>query len=76
MLKQLDKESVQSTAQVMLTYLDDPANKTPNNMLEGIVSGKGMLRGLINGNLVLCQIEVAPPKKPAPPADEADSPQE
>jgi len=54
-LQPINQEQVQSTTQVLLAYLDDPENKTPNNMLEGIVSGKSLLRGILAGNLVICQ---------------------
>ena len=70
-LTPLDPEQIQRTAQVMLSYLDDPENKTPNNMLEGIVSGKSLLRGITAGALVLCEVsedakptEVDHPAKP------------
>jgi len=63
-LQPLNPEQVQSTAQVLLAYLDDPSNKTPNNMLEGIVSGKSLLRGILGGQLVICQAAApeAPPE--------------
>ena len=60
----LDVEQIQRTAQVMLAYLGDPENKTPNNMLEGIVSGKSLLRGITAGTLVLCQVSDEPPPAP------------
>lgn len=61
-LKPINQEQVQGASQVILAYLDDGANTTPNNLLEGIVSGKSLLRGIISGNLVVCQKEAAPPK--------------
>lgn len=62
--KPVNEEQVQQTAQIILTYLDDPGNKTPNNMLEGIVSGKSLLRGIIAGALVVCHKEPATEDKP------------
>ena len=53
----LDKESVVQTAQVILAYLSNPANSTPNDMLEGIVSGKSLMRGLVTGSLVVFGVE-------------------
>ncbi len=51
----INKDHVIQVAQVLLTYLDDPNNSTPNDMLEGIVSAKSLMRGLVGGNLVVCQ---------------------
>lgn len=53
-LQPINQEQVQQTAQIVLTYLDDPENRTPNNMLEGIVSGKSLLRGILAGQLFVC----------------------
>jgi len=66
------QEQVQGTAQQVLAYLDDPTNKTPNNMLEAIVSGKSLLRGIITGQLIVCQ-QLAPEKEKClegPPAED------
>ena len=66
-LQPLNEEHVQKTTQILLAYLDDERNVTPNNMLEGIVSGKSLLRGILSGNLVICQrAEAAEPKKLEP----------
>ena len=54
-LKPLDLEQIQGTCQIVLAYLDDPENSTPNNMVEGIAGGKSLLRGVLSGNLVICQ---------------------
>lgn len=70
-MKPLPKEQVQQTAQILLAYLDSPENSTPNNMVEGIVSGKSLMRGLITGTLVVCQTNVPAAAPPAdPPAGE------
>lgn len=53
----INQEQVNQTAQMLLVYLEDPKNVTPNNMLEGIVSGKSLLRGILSGSLVVCQNE-------------------
>jgi hypothetical protein len=60
-LKPINQEQVQQASQVMLAYLDDGANTTPNNLVEGIVSGKSLLRGIINGSLIVCQKEATSP---------------
>ena len=73
-LKPFAPEQIQSTAQIVLAYLDDPANNTPNNMLEGIVSGKSLLRGIVSGQLVVCQTQPEAPA--APPVRVKKTPEE
>jgi len=68
-LQPLDQEQVQSTAQVLLSYLEDGSNRTPNNMLEGIVSGKSLLRGILSGQLLICTKAAGIPAPPAPSAE-------
>ncbi len=65
-LQPINKDHVQQTAQILLAYLDDERNATPNNMLEGIVSGKSLLRGILGGQLILCQEQepAGDPQKP------------
>ena len=61
-------QEVKRALQVVLSYLDSPKNKTPNDMLEVIVSGKSVLRGIVDGALLLCeeiQLEL-------PPADDVE----
>lgn len=65
-LQPLPAEQVQKTVQVLLTYLDDPRNTTPNDMLEGIVSSKSLLRGILAGQVVVCQNVAGEPDKAAP----------
>ena len=60
-----DENGITETVQVMLSYLDDPANSTPNNMLEGMVSGKSLLRAISGGELFICA-------KVNPPAEKKD----
>lgn len=62
------EEAIQGTAQILLTFLDSPGANVPGNLIEGVVSGKSMLRGLLSGSLVLCQpeqpkVDKAPPRK-------------
>ena len=59
MLQPINQEQVAKTLQVVLAYLEDPTKSTPNPMLEGIVSGKSLLKGILSGGLVIC--ELAPP---------------
>ena len=54
-MKPLQAEQVQSTCQVLLAFLDSDGANVPGNMLEGVVSGKSLLRGILSGNLVVCQ---------------------
>jgi len=68
MFQPLHQEQVIQTAQVLLAYLENPMNSTPNNMVEGIVSGKSLLRGILSGELVICKpgnAAPAPKKKVA-----------
>ena len=50
-----NQENLLATAQCLLAYLSDDSNSTPNNMLEGIVSGKSLLRAIISGQLIVCE---------------------
>jgi len=54
-LQPVNQEQVQQTAQVLLAFLSDESVSVPGNMLEGIVSGKSILRGIIQGQLLVCQ---------------------
>lgn len=73
----INTDQVQRTVQILLAYLEDPRNNTPNDMLEGIISGKSLLRGILNGNLVVCQKAnpvqdpplVVPEGDPSPPGE-------
>jgi hypothetical protein len=51
-------EQVQQTVQVLLTFLDSENAKVPGNLLDGVVSGKSLLRGLLNGQLVVGQVDL------------------
>jgi len=65
LLQPVNKDQVQKTAQVVLAYLEDARNATPNDMLDGVVSGKSLLRALVNGNLIVCQqVEVEKAEQP------------
>lgn len=63
-LTPLPPENTQGTIQVLLAYLEDSRNVTPNDMLEGIVSAKSLCRALLKGDLVICGQVVAPPDPP------------
>jgi hypothetical protein len=58
-------EQVQQTVQVLLTFLDSENAKVPGNLLDGVVSGKSLLRGLLNGQLVIGQVDL-PKQAPMP----------
>jgi hypothetical protein len=65
-MKPINQEQVVQTSQVVLAVLSDEDSSTPNKYLEGVVSGKSLLRGIISGQLVVCQAEEKPePKAPA-----------
>jgi hypothetical protein len=59
-----------STVQVMLDYLDDPQNLTPNNMVEAMAAGKSILRGILAGRLAVCQVSADPDQDAAPHENE------
>jgi len=50
--------------QVLLTVLSDEGSSTPNHLLEAVVSGKSILRGLIQGQLMLCAPGQPPVEQP------------
>jgi len=72
-LTPISQEQVQKAVQVVLDYLSNPANSTPNDILEGIVSGKSLLRGIAAGSLVVCQNQDVSPVIP-PLADSPEKP--
>jgi len=51
------QEQVQQAAQVMLALLSDESVSVPGNLLEGVVSGKSLLRAIVQGSLVVCTEE-------------------
>ena len=54
-MKPIDPQQVQGPVQTMLAILSDEKQSTPNNLLEGVVSGKSLLRAILQGNLFICQ---------------------
>lgn len=60
----LPTEQVHSTLQVLLAVLSDEGVRIPGNMLEGVVSGKTLIRSIIGGQLVICQ--PTPPEQKGP----------
>ena len=59
----INQEQVVQTAQIVLAVLSDETGSTPNRYLDGVVSGKSLLRAIIKGELVICMPE-APSKEP------------
>lgn len=74
MFQPINPDQSTKTVQVMLTYLDDPANSTPNNLVEGIASGKSLLRALLNGDLVICSRAATAPPREFPPSKVEEGP--
>jgi hypothetical protein len=71
-MKPIDQNAAHGACQVLLTVLSDEKGSTPNNLLEGVVSGKSLLRAIIGGQLVLCE-----PGHPAQPKDaEPENPED
>lgn len=71
-LQELKNDAVQATVQSMLAFFDREDVNVPGNMVESIVSGKSMLRALLNGQLVLAQRAQEPPSPPATEDDGGD----
>lgn len=70
-LQPLDQEQILPVAQTLLAFLDRDDVTIPGNLLEAIVSGKSLLRGLLQGGLVVCQVtQDAPVVKPEPEPEE------
>lgn len=71
-MQPIPTEQIQSTVQVLLAFLDSDGANVPGNMLEGVVSGKSLLRGILTGNLVVCQVPPAngPDGAPGPQPQE------
>ena len=61
----VEQDSIIAASDMTLEHLSDPSLSTPNYRLEGIVSMKSILRGLVSGALVVCE-----------QVPEGDSPQE
>ena len=68
--QKIDPAQIDPTVQVMLDYLSDPQNLTPNNMVEAMASGKSVLRGILSGQLVVCKVVEEPNPTAAPPENE------
>ena len=72
-MQPLPQEQVQKAAQILLTFLDSEGATVPGNLLEGVVSGKSLLRGFLQGTLIVCQAGApAAPVAPAPADPLAD----
>ena len=56
-MKPINQEQVVQTAQILLAVISDVDGSTPNRYLEGVVSGKSLLRGILSGELVVCSKE-------------------
>ena len=69
-MKLIPQEQVQQTAQLVLSFLESDDAKIPGSMADGIFSGKSLLRGMLNGQLGVVQLDAAPPA-PVPPPEEA-----
>ena len=63
----IQQEQVQQVAQVLLSVMSDERCVTPNNLVEGVVSGKQLLKAIVAGQLVVC----VPFQEATPPAPEA-----
>ena len=70
-MKPLPAEQVQQTAQITLAFLESGDAKIPGNFMDGVFSFKSLLRGILAGNLVVCQTNApANPPGDTPPDDD------
>ena len=71
----IHSEHIQRTAQILLGILDSEAVSIPGNLSEGLSSGKSLLRGILQGNVVVCERKSPPVQVDEAPA-EAAAPEE
>lgn len=64
-MRAVPAEQIQQTVQVLLSFLDSDGATVPGSMVEGVVSGKSLLRGLLNGQLIVAQPDVPTEAPPA-----------
>lgn len=60
----LPTDQVHGAVQVLLTVIGDERASIAGNMVEGVVSAKSLLRGILGGQFVICA--PTPPEKPKP----------
>lgn len=71
-MRPINQEQVVQTAQILLAVISDEEGSTPNKYLEGVVSGKSLLRAIIAGKLVVCATGAPDPKQEDPGLDSDD----
>lgn len=71
-LRPLPSDQVAPTAQALLAFLERDDVTVPGSMLESIVSGKSLLRALLQEQLILCHKAEESPPVPQP----AEEPEE
>lgn len=59
-MQKIPSEQIQQPVQILLTFLDSDGASVPGNLLEGVVSGKSILRGLLSGSLGLVSLNQQP----------------
>lgn len=72
-LEPINENAVKQTAQVLLSVLDDERFSCPGNLVEGVTSGKSLLRGIIGGNVIVCErrpVTMKPKAPTSPPEDD------
>ena len=57
-MRAVPAEQIQKTVQVLLSFLDSDSVTVPGSMIEGVVSGKSLLRALLDGRLIVAQLDV------------------
>ena len=51
----IDQSQIEKAVGAMLSLLSDERTPVPASVVEAIVSGKSLLRGLLSGELVACK---------------------
>lgn len=75
-MRAVPAEQIQQTVQVLLAFLDSDGANVPGSMVEGVVSGKSLLRGLLNGQLVVAQPDAPKAAEPILPVETEDGAEE
>jgi len=70
MFQPVSQEQVQQAAQILLAVLSAESVSIPANLIDGVVSGKTLIRGLISGELVVCASVEGEGENPKPDTKE------
>lgn len=68
-LRPIDPNQIQRTAQVVLSVLDSDDTRIPGSLAEGVASGKSLLRGILQGQLFICEVDKTKPRESDVPVE-------